>query len=322
MANKGIADIATEMSVPDLDDLQELCDDPSGTPAGTKVKLRRILALIGFEPGGRLTLTSGLPVTTGDVTAAGTLYYAPYKHNRIRVYDGTRWQVYTFAELSLALTLTSGKPYDIFVYDNAGTLTLEALVWTNDTTRATALTKQDGVYVKTGATTRLYLGTIYSSGSNTTEDSAAKRFVWNMFNRIRRTLQVLEATDSWNYSTATIRQANGSTANQLDYIVGLNEDGVDAVAQVAVTTSTSTPRSMTVGVGVDSTTVISGLMARGTTISGNTLTMTASYRGTPGVGRHYLAWLEYGAGTDTQTWYGDAGAPTLIQSGINGNVFG
>ena len=105
--------------------------------------------------GGRLTLTSGTPVTTSDVTGAGTLYYTPYTSGQIALYSGSAWVVYTFTERSLSLTLTSGKNYDVFLYDNSGTLTLElSAAWTNDTTRADALTTQDGVYVKSGATTR------------------------------------------------------------------------------------------------------------------------------------------------------------------------
>ncbi len=50
--------------------------------------------------------------------------------------------------------------------DSSGTPTLEALVWTNDTTRATALVRQDGVWSKTGALTRRYLGTVRVDGES------------------------------------------------------------------------------------------------------------------------------------------------------------
>src|SRR5437016_1613615 len=130
--------------------------------AGTSNKITgiRLMALGGFIPGGRLTLTTAVPVTTADVTGAGTLYYTPYLHDRIRIYDGTRWQYYVFAELSLSLTLTNAKLYDVFVYDNSGTLTLElSAAWTNNTTRSDALGTQDSVQVKNSAKTRLWLGT-------------------------------------------------------------------------------------------------------------------------------------------------------------------
>src|ERR1700675_30718 len=121
----------------------------------------------------RLTLTTGVPVTTSDVLAAGTLYLTPYIGKHISLYDGTIWQVLLTAEISLALTLTNGKPYDIFAFINAGVPALEILVWTDDVTRATALAYQDGVLVKSGAVTRRYLGTLYATSANQTEDSVA-----------------------------------------------------------------------------------------------------------------------------------------------------
>ena len=128
-------------------------------------------------PGGRLTLTSGTPVTTSDVTGATSIYYTPYISNVISLWTGYRWQPIEFSEYTLALgTLTSGKPYDVFAYLSSGVLALEMLAWTNDTTRATAITIQDGRYCKSGDKTRLYLGTFYTTATTTTEDSENNRY--------------------------------------------------------------------------------------------------------------------------------------------------
>src|SRR5688572_3646151 len=181
---------------------------------------------------GRLTLTTGLPVTTADVTAAANVFFTPYKGNRVAVYSGSVWELLTFTQLTISLAsgFSSGKPYDVFAYNNAGVLALETLVWTNDTTRATALALQDGVYVKSGDATRRYIGTFYTTSATTTEDSAAKRFVWNYCNRVPRFMQVIEATASWNYTTLTWRQARATATNQLDYVCGVAEDIVEAYA--------------------------------------------------------------------------------------------
>lgn len=134
---------------------------------------------------GRLTLTSGTPVTTSDVTGATSVYYTPYIGNQIGLYTGSAWVSYTFAELSLALgTLTSGLPYDVFLDYNDGTPQLAMTAWTNDTTRATALVRQDGILVKTGDTQQRYLGTFYTTSTTTTEDSAANRYLKNYYNRV------------------------------------------------------------------------------------------------------------------------------------------
>ena len=272
---------------------------------------------------GRLTLTSGTAVTTGDVTAAGTIYFTPYKGNRVALFDGSKWKVYSFSELSLALTLTSGSVYDVWLYDNAGTLTLETLVWTNGTTRATALAKQNGVYAKTGALTRRYLGTICASGTDTTEDSFAKRYVWNYYHRVRRPGRAVEATTSWAYTLATIRQANNSTANQLDFVIGVAE--VQVFAEVSVfAANDGAGRNFSVGIGEDSTTAFITSSLRGLTVQpvANYYQLSrASYVGYPAVGRHFYAWLEQGEATGTTTWYGDNNG-TIFQSGIQGWIEG
>lgn len=45
---------------------------------------------------GRLTLTSGTPVTTSDVTAATTIYFTPYKGNRIALCGGTNFEGFKY----------------------------------------------------------------------------------------------------------------------------------------------------------------------------------------------------------------------------------
>lgn len=272
---------------------------------------------------GRLTLTSGTPITTSDVTAAETIYFTPYKGNCIALYDGTNWVRRTFSELSVDVPDVTGV-HDVFAYDNAGTVALEVLVWTNDTTRATALTLQDGVLVKTGATTRRYLGSFYSTtaGNGQTEDSYANRYLWNYYNRALRLMRVLEATNSWNYTTATIRQANASAANQLNFVIGVSEDIVSSEIH-AFSSNTTAGVFRTVGIGLDSTTAFTsgGLIPNYSQI--NTLPggHNSSLKCYPGIGKHYLAWLEYSDATGTATWYGDGGAPTLQQSGIYGEIW-
>ena len=267
---------------------------------------------------GRLTLTTATPVTTGDVTAAETIYFTPFRGNRISVYNGTNWLTYTFTELSLDVPDVTGT-HDVFLYDNAGTLTLEALVWTNATTRATALALQNGVLVKSGDATRRYLGTFYSTtaGNGQVEDSYAKRNLWNYYNRVDRPMRVIEATDSWNYTTATWRQANAAAANQLEYVQGVSEDAVVAMVQGLVGNGTSA--YVATGVGVDSTSVNSATVygARVSVSATKPEQIRAEYRGFPGVGRHLLVWLEISEAAGTSTWYGDNGG-TLIQSGMTG----
>jgi hypothetical protein len=278
---------------------------------------------------GRLTTESGVPVSTADRTAQGTIYFTPTTESGVAttngnmtLYSGSALVNVAFTQLSLALTVTSGKNYDVFVDYNAGTpqLVLSA-AWTTDTARADALGTQSGILIKSGTAAYRWVGTIRASAANVTEDSRAKRFVWNAFNQVYRSLaNVPETTDSWNYTLATVRQANANTANQLAYVTGAAHTLV--TAEVLATRSTSNSSNAYVGIGVDSTTTNGAqIMINGNNPSGATsfLTNHAAYKGTPGLGYHFLAWLESSTASGTTTWYGDAGG-TSVQSGILGTI--
>lgn len=273
---------------------------------------------------GRLTLTSGTPVTSSDVTGATSIYFTPYGGNRVALYTNSLWQLYTFTEKTLALgTLTNDLPYDVFLYDNSGTLTLEAVAWTNKTTRATALTTQDGVLVKSGSTNKKYLGTFHTTSTTTTEDSLAKRLLWNYYNRVPRSMRVLETTDTWTYTTATFRQARASTANQIAFVIGWNEVEVSANV-AAIIENSGTAAAVTVAVGaLDSTSTPTGLFGRvSITVASSQYSVSASHREIPAVGYHFFAWLEYSTASGTTTWKGDNGSGATEQSGIYGSLMG
>lgn len=274
---------------------------------------------------GRLTLQSGVAISVSDQTAKTTVYYTPYNGNQISLHDGSKWSTYTFAELSASLSgLTASRPYDVFVYDSGGgTLALDLTAWSGATARATALVLQDGVYVKSSAMTRRYVGTIcMTSSTGQCEDSKTKRLVWNNDNRVPRPMYVHDGTDSWNYSAAAWQQARATVTNQFDIVRGLDEDSVVVFVASSALNSTTTARLCLAGVGVDSTSALSSDALTVRSVCTNTVNGTpqCQYTGLPGIGYHYLARLEYGAGADTQTWQGDNGAPGVLQTGMLGTV--
>lgn len=270
----------------------------------------------------RLTLTSGSPIVVADVIGAATIYASPYRGKSISLYDGTNWVVRQSAEFSIALgTITSGRPYDVFCYYNAGVPTLEILAWTNTTTRATALTKQDGIYVKTGATSRRYLGTFYTTSTTTTEDSEANRYLFNYYHQVERIQSVVDTTDSWSYTTATWRQARGSATNQFNAIIGIAETLVEIDVHGAFTNAAGAG-AVGVGVGINSTTVNSAKIFGGNQqLSSAGANIDAKYRGYPAVGLNTFAWLEISVAGGTTTFYGDSGT-TLMQTGMVGKFKG
>jgi hypothetical protein len=256
---------------------------------------------------GRLTLESGVPISTTDQTAKTTLYFTPYKGNKISIYDGTRWKLYTFAELSISLAgKTADKNNDVFVYDNSGTLTLELVEWTNDSTRATALALQDGVYCKTGALTRRYLGTIRTTGTTgQCETSRLKWFVWNLYNQALIDLW-REETTSYSYTTLTWRQAYASAANQVEFVQGLTRR-VDLWTSALVYAASSPAAAAGTAIGLDSTSSIASSDSSGyfnqPSADSQFLTITARLHRAVAAGYHYAALLERGPSGGTCTWY-------------------
>lgn len=271
---------------------------------------------------GRLTLETGVPVSTSDQTGKTNIFFTPYKGTNIALYDGTtNWGLFPFTERTLALgTLTNDLPYDVFIYNNAGTITLEALAWTSKTVRATALVLQDGVWSKTGALTRRYLGTFHTTSTTTTEDSLTKRLLWNYYNRVPRALLRNDTTDTWSYNIDVFRQANGSTSNQVAVVVGVAETIVE-LGLMAMCLQATTGTAQSVGIGVDSTTVPSGVWCRFDTPLANAYQpLFSSLRNIPAAGYHFYAWLERSsvAGAAT-TWVGDGGSDRQM-AGLVGHI--
>ena len=272
---------------------------------------------------GRLTGTTGTPVTTADVTGAGTIYFTPTDGARCAVYDGAAtWVDLTFAEITIALTCTASKPYDVFVYNNAGTLAYETLVWTNDTTRATAVSRQNGVWVKTGTTTRRLVGSFYCNASaNQTDDSFAKRNICNadIANKVNRQMRVLDTTDTWTYSTSTFQQARANAANQLEFLACTGQE--ELMATVVASASSDAASQTLVAIGIDSTTTAATGATQsmdGSSAASERMNPGAHVRTYPGVGRHLAVWLEWANG-GTVTWFGDNGGGQM-QSAIIGEM--
>lgn len=213
----------TATTTPVLTDEAYIVTTPGGTPASHYVTLDTLQQILSVKnvADGRLTLESGIPISTTDQANKTTLYYTFFKGNKIGLYDGASWHVRTFTELSIAVgALTASKPYDVFIYDNSGTPALELLVWTDAANRATALAYQDGVLVKSGAATRRYVGTIYIDSGQKAQDTLVARNVWNFYNKENRRMY-LTAAAGHNYNSATYRPWNNDAANAFTMVIGV-----------------------------------------------------------------------------------------------------
>lgn len=273
----------------------------------------------------RLTLVSGTPVMTTTQSAKTTLYLTPYKGNCLSLYTSSVWTFYTSAEMSLSLSgYTANKNYDIWVYDSSGTPTMDSTVWTNDTTRATALATQNGVYVKSGDASRRYVGTIrinssggqcdWKYGSAAAGGGAADFGVWNYNNRVSVATAVKDTTDSWTYGTATWRAVNNSATNRVSFVTGVAEDSVNA-EYLAISLSNGSVYAST-GIALNATNTFD---VTGSFNSISTHAQSTYYVGTPAAGYNYLQATEYATGANI-TYYGDAGT-AYIQSALTANLF-
>jgi len=155
----------------------------------------------GFPPSvaeGRLSLTQGIPEPAGDQINQTTLYYVPSVGNKIALYNTAtaKWEIWSVPELGISYSL-AGLPantnYDVFIYNNADTLALYLLAWTNNTTRVT-LGRFNGVVTHGTLANYRLVGTIRTSEAGTCEDSLTQRFVWNKDNKILRRMSMVDAT--------------------------------------------------------------------------------------------------------------------------------
>lgn len=131
IVTSGSPDTLSRLSVEESSNSDALVSLSSGTK---DVYIVSSAAIQGEDPGlcqFRLSLTSGIAVTITDVTgsSANTIYAVPYKGCSLSLYNGTRWKRYTSSQLTIAVPASNFRIYDVFVWDNAGTLELELTAW-------------------------------------------------------------------------------------------------------------------------------------------------------------------------------------------------
>jgi len=164
------------------------------------------VALSGTWSGGG-SLVSGNFLAASGYTGS-TLYLTPYTTNEISLWQAGSWsttKLNSGVVSSLALSsLTSGSIYDVYCYDNMGLPQLElGGAWTDDFTRSDALEFTDGVYTKSGSTTRRYIGSFVATSASTTEDSLNRRYVCNQDNKALQPMAFLGPFNQWNWSINT-----------------------------------------------------------------------------------------------------------------------
>lgn len=283
-------------------------------------------------PGGRLTLATGTAVMTSDVAGATTVFYTPYLGRLVPIWNGTTFVMTdTGGELSQATTDTTKSPsavaagsvYDIFVWNDSGTIrATRGPAWVSFTSRGTGLgasqlqllngiyTNQNAIANGPGANLGTYVGTIVSDlssqinwklGSSASGGGTATLGVWNAYNRVAVRTQVNDSTASWNYSAATVRPANNSTGNRVNFVSGLALEAVEAHYYNQAALAGTSSSFAFFGLALDSTTTMDHyLVTQGTIIiAGNA---AAIYL--PQSGVHFIQAVEIADGSTTTTFSG------------------
>ena len=252
---------------------------------------------------GRLTLATGDPTPSTDQTAADTLYYTPYNGDAISLYNAAanRWDLYSFAERSLDISgLAADTNFDIFIYDDAGTLTLTAVAWSNSgagtSARASAISQRNGIWVETSSDRR-YLGTIRTTGTaGQCEDSLTRRFVWNIQNQVQRFLLKQYLDPGHSYAVAVFRYLNNDINNRIEFVVGQ--------PQLLEAQSIINCRGNASGmVGRNGTSIISsdagvGIAGDAFGSAGDTVGIASFFTASDFFGYEFLAMLEYNKSSD------------------------
>lgn len=295
-------------------------------------------------PQGRLTLSSGVPVMASDVTAATVVYYAPYCGSMVPIYDGSTMVPTVFTQLSNTTTasstgkagpaaVTTNSNYDLFVWNDSGTIRLtRGGAWNSDSARS-ATTENDlemvsGILTNKNAITNgpaanrgTYVGTVRSDGSSqlgwsrgglAAGGSWAWLGVWNAYNRVVVSGLVADSTNSWTYQATTIRAANNSATMRVSFVQGLTEDYFEAGYRALYIDGTSIGYA---GIGYNATNAFSGRTAYFPNASASL--MAEASHAVQQLGWGYMSACEAGNnGGGTGTWFGDNNIPTYLQTGL------
>lgn len=179
--------------------------------------------------GGRLTAHATDPFGE-ESTGVDVLRLLPCNGNLIAIYNSSlgKW-AYVEIGSNFSFNVSTDNDvvgnaiavdsnYDVYALMSSGFTVPKIWLekWTNDTTRATALVRQDGVLVRSGDEGARYLGTVRTVDVGSAPkivDHDRRRYVWNASNRVTRRNQTgVSSPTTYDTVAAAIQ-----TLNNADY---------------------------------------------------------------------------------------------------------
>ncbi len=205
---------------------------------------------------GRLTLTSGQPFPTADISQQETLYFTPCLGSRISLYSlVSGWNTVAFGQLSTALDgYLPEYCYDAFVgLNSGGNPALSLIEWANLNARAEELVYQDGIPVLASAKKWRYVGTIGLTDEGKTRDTLSERNIWNLYNRWKRPLRKTSNVSNQQnpVQNAWVPYA-GDSELFVTAVIGL--DFADLTLHGKGSTNPLTSNGSALGIGIDTNT--------------------------------------------------------------------
>lgn len=149
----------------------------------------------------RLTLTTGVPVTIPDVTAATSLFCTPYKGNRIALFDSNGIAtILTSAQFTIAVPATASTNYDIFAFNSSGVPTLELNAWRNSGQAITGATNATPIVITANAHGLSNGDEVYVSG---VQGNTAANATWTVANISANTFELSGSVGNAAYTAST-----------------------------------------------------------------------------------------------------------------------
>lgn len=215
--------------------------------------------------GGRLTASSTTGAAAGEDEAtvgSSNVYLVPFRGQRyVSLYYAGAWQLFALDPSSpptLSLGSTSGSTlYDVFAYWDGSAVALEqSTAWTNSgagsSARAVALAEQNGVYVKSGDSTRRYVGTVRTlAGGGQTTFTSNLKLVWSMYNRRPTRLIIGSSSAATHTYSGSARRWNNAAVGTYGAAVVVGLQALLDVGAHAMLASDSTSNSATATIYVD-----------------------------------------------------------------------
>jgi hypothetical protein len=269
----------------------------------------------------RAYLVSNSPYADGSSSGNTTIYAGPTTIGKNQTWDNGSGvltnSVLTQVSLSLG-SLTSASSYSLFEYNNSGTWTLEADVWSGINTPLTYGSDAAGRLTKSGSTNKLLIAEFYLSGTGTVYNWTGERDLVNIYNKIPVAVSAQVPTASWSYTSSAWRGSDANTTNGQGRI-SFFESSIPSAISVQFSQALSlaaTNAGVYNAIGLNSSTSPTSSIAAAQSSSGTyLLTNSTNYSGTPSTGYNYLQAMEYAITNGSNTIYGN-GTPGMNMTGI------